>query len=155
MSKNVLLVDHSAGEQLYFTNELKKIDNTLQFFYAGSAREALKSLKRKNVDLVFIQKDLPGVNGLLLLSAIKYISRLRKVKIFIYSELIDEGYSSIAELLGASGCIEKKSEESVVQRELKAILNPGLLAKYVYFPKSEPINLGTFTSEKEEERRAG
>jgi len=147
MSKNILLVDHSDEDRLYYTHQLKKIDNGLQFFYAGSAREAMKLLKRQKIDIVFIQKDLPVVNGLLLLSAIKYISRLRKAKIYIYSEVIDEGCSSIAQMLGASGCIEKKTDESVTQRELKGILNPGLMAKYVFFRKDESTALGKFIIE--------
>lgn len=148
MSKNILLVDHSDGDRLYYTNEFKEIQNGLKFFYASSAREGLRILKRQNIDIVFIEKNLPVVNGLLLLSGIKYVSRLKKVKIFIYSESIDEGYSSLAKMLGASGCIEKKSEKSAVQRELNAILNPGLLAKYVFFPKHESTDLGNFIIEK-------
>lgn len=144
MSKNILLVDHFDGDRMYYTNELKEIQTGLQFFYATSAREGLRLLKRQKIDIVFIEKSLPIVNGLLLLSGIKYISRLKKVKIFIYSESIDEGYSSIAKMLGASGCIEKKSDRSAVQRELNAILNPGLLTKYVFFRRYESEDFGDF-----------
>jgi DNA-binding NarL/FixJ family response regulator len=145
MSKNILLIDHSGEERLYYTNEFKRIQPSLQFYYASSAREGLRVLKRNKIDIVLIQKNLPAVNGLLLLSGIKYIRKFRNVKVFIYSDSIDEGYSSLAKMLGASGCIEKKADKSVVQRELNALLNPGLLAKYVFFQNRETTQLGNVT----------
>ena len=144
MSKNILLIDHSDEERSYYTKEFNKIQNNLQFYHASSAREGLRLLKREKVDIVLIQKNLPVINGLLLLSGIKYIRKFRNLKVFIYSESIDDGYSSLARMLGASGCIEKKEDNGTVQRELNAILNPGLLPKYVFFRKREIAQLGDF-----------
>ncbi len=147
MSKNILLIDHSKAECLYYTSQFERLHHSLQFFYASTAREGLKILKRQKMDIVLIEKNLPGVNGLLLLAGIKYIRKFRDIKIFIYSASIDEGYSSLAKMLGASGCIEKKKNTHIAEQELKAILQPDLLPKYVFFRRREPTYLINFTSE--------
>lgn len=141
MSKTILLIDEDEQALSYYTQQIKKILKTVTIFYARSAAEGLEIVKRSKPEVVLVQKNLPVIPALLFLSAVKYYRRYHKIRIFIYAEEINDEYSQLAKMLGASGCVEKKDDASMAVQELKAILYGELLSTYVFFQKKMPTHL--------------
>ncbi len=137
MKKNILFIDDKSNELEYFTNAFRQITGLFHYIYAGSAEKGLSIIKRTPVDLVFVQYNLPEINGLLFLSAVKSFRKNGSLKVYLYSNSISEEESKMAKRLGAAGCLEKTPDNTTFIRELRAILNPELLPDYVFFPRME------------------
>jgi len=141
MKKNILFIYETADELLDFKNAFAEIPGVFNFFYAFTAKEGFQLLKRNTIDIAFVKYGLSQVNGLELVAAARGFAKLRTVKIYLYEDEITREQSEMARVLGASGCIEKKSDISVFVHELRAIINPQLLPNYVFLPKKVSLNL--------------
>jgi len=106
-----------------------------------TAKEGFQILKRNNIDIAFVKYGLSEIDGLQFLAAARAFTKLRSVKIYLYGEEITREQSELARVLGASGCIDKKSDAGVFVHELRAIINPQLIPNYVFLPKKVSLNL--------------
>ncbi|TMI68575.1 MAG: response regulator [Bacteroidetes bacterium] len=88
MKKHILLIDHDKNELTAFMAALKEIQGDFKCTYAESSAQALEMLKYLQPDFIFIDYDLPEVNGLRLLSVIRNEPALKQAKIFIYTEMV-------------------------------------------------------------------
>ncbi len=154
MTKNILLVDNLPIELAYLKDTLAKLSSWLNFYTAGSAREGLKILKGNSIDLVFTRKELPGIDGLKLVAAIKNFRKYQHLRVYLCSEIITDDTIQMARLLGASGCIEKQTDKQVFEHHLKAILNPELLSGFVFFSKKQTIKLTDYITVPENNAQA-
>lgn len=141
MKKDILFIYETAAELLDFKNAFAEIPGVFNFFYAFTAKEGFQILKRNNIDIAFVKYGLSQIDGLQVLAAAKAFTRLRGVKIYLYEDEITREQSELARVLGASGCIEKKSDSRVFVHELRAIINPQLIPNYVFLPKKINLNL--------------
>jgi DNA-binding NarL/FixJ family response regulator len=130
MKKHILLIDHDKNELTAFMAALKEIQGDFKCTYAESSAHALDMLKYLKPDFIFVDYDLPEINGLQLLSVIRNESALREAKVFIYTEMIGEEICKMARILGASGCIEKHATVSWLTHLFRAIFDGQLMPKY-------------------------
>ncbi len=106
-TRNVLVVDDSAVARLVVQRVINETDGFKVIGHAGSAEEALEKLKTLSVDLVILDIEMPGMNGI---EAIPHILRTnRNVPVLIVSSHCDEdAEASIrAMAMGASDLILK------------------------------------------------
>lgn len=106
-SRNVLVVDDSAVARLIVQRAVNEAGNFKVAGHAGSAEEALERLKTLSVDLVILDIEMPGMDGI---SAIPHISRgSRNAPILIVSSHCrDDAEASVrAMAMGASDVILK------------------------------------------------
>jgi len=141
MKKDILFIYETAAELLDFKNAFAEIPGVFSFFYAYTAKEGFQILKRNNVDIAFVKYSLSKIDGLQVLAAAKSFTKLRGVKIYLYGDEITREQSELARVLGASGCMEKKSDAGVFVHELRAIINPELIPNYVFLPRKVSLNL--------------
>lgn len=130
VKKQILLIDEDKDELRSFTRIVNHIDPSFRCMYADAAKRTLHLLPYAQPDFVFTNYHLPEINGLQLLSAIKFEPRLKAVKVFIYSESIDDETIKMAKILGAAGCIEKGTFNDLAH-QFKAIFSGELLPSYV------------------------
>jgi len=130
MRKHILLIDHDKNELAAFMAALKEIQGDFKCTYAESSGQALEMLKYLQPDFIFVDYDLPGVNGLQLLSVIRGEPALKQAKVFIYTEMISEEIGKMARILGASGCIEKHATVSWLTHLFRAIFDGQLMPRY-------------------------
>lgn len=71
-SRNVLVVDDSAVARLVIQRVINESDNFQVAAHAGSAEEALEKLRTVSVDLVILDIEMPGMDGI---EAIPHIMR--------------------------------------------------------------------------------
>ena len=132
MKKRVLLVDENREELFSFLEILKHIPVTLKCTHADNGMRAIEVLQHTVPDLIFIDYGLSQTDALQLVSAIRFQSKLRETRVYLYSETISDEDSKMARMLGATGCIEKSGEFSNLVHKFKAIFSPELLPSYVF-----------------------
>ena len=144
MKKHLLLIDDDQNELSSFMEALKEINGDFKCTYAGSSEQALEMLRHIQPDFIFLDYDLPQVNGLQVLSVIRNEPALRQTKVYIYTETISEEIDKMARLLGASGCIEKNATVTWLTHLFKAIFDGQLMPNYAIMKNpSQAGSLGT------------
>ena len=124
MITRILLIDDDEDELGIFTDALKAIGDFFKCTYATDAEQALSILQVMQPDFIFVDYNLPKINGLEFISAASKHIEPGVTRIFLYSTRINNDLVRTARLLGAAGCIEKSSTIGELSRELKIILDP-------------------------------
>lgn len=123
MITHILLIDDDEDELGIFTDALKAIGDFYKCTYATSAEQAMNILQIMQPDFIFVDYNLPKINGLEFISAARYHIKPDITRIFLYSTKINNDLIRTARLLGAAGCIEKSSTIGELTRDLKIILD--------------------------------
>src|SRR6185295_2600084 len=120
MTKEILLIDDDADELEVFSEALRSVDKTIQCSQAKDLNEALEFLSYSSPAYIFIDYNMPKVNGLEVVAEIK---KIEKSKIILYSNYISEEMNREAISLGAYKCVKKPNMINVLIKNLKEILN--------------------------------
>ena len=122
MCKKILLIDDDEDEQIFFTEALKEINVSVKCFCAVTAEEGMKLLKHFLPDVIFLDMNMPVLNGLECLELIKKDDGLKKIPVIIYSTGMDEHMFKDATRKGAFTCIKKKDTIKELASTLKDLL---------------------------------
>jgi CheY-like chemotaxis protein len=106
---NCLLIDDVTADLKIFCAALEGVDKTVTCVYASDGFDALKKLKDEhyNPDYIFIDMNMPRMNGNECLLEIKKIDRLKNVPVFMYSTSANPKNISQTKENGAAGYIVK------------------------------------------------
>lgn len=106
---HLLFVEDDADDQHIIRTVMDEIDSTIAVDFAGNGEEALKMLKamKKLPDIIFTDINMPRMNGLETLRALKQQVRYSQIPVFILSTSDDRVSLSAARHLGAEGYIVK------------------------------------------------
>jgi CheY-like chemotaxis protein len=107
MKKIILLIDDDQDEFDFYNDALRIINFPGNLIHAASAAQALTLLSYVIPDYIFVDYNMPRMNGLQCLEEIKKINSLQHVPVIISSTNIDDELAQHAKLLGASCCIRK------------------------------------------------
>jgi len=132
MKKRVLLIDEDKDQLISFLEILKHCQGPFKCTQATSGKQAMELLQHTVPDIIFINYELSEINALQVVSAIRFQSRLKETKVYLYSDTITDDNSKMARMLGATGCIEMSTEQSDLIHKFKAIFSPELLPSYVF-----------------------
>jgi CheY-like chemotaxis protein len=132
MKKRVLVVDEDRNELDSFLEILRHIQGPVKCTHADSGRQAIEVLQHTAPDFIFIDYELSEINALQVVSAIRFQSKLKDTKVYLYSETITDDSSKMARMLGATGCIEMSGDLNDLVHKFKAIFSPELLPSYVF-----------------------
>lgn len=83
--KNIWLADDDEDDQLVFENALKEIDPSLQLKKFATCESLLQKLKDDQPDLLFLDINMPGINGKECLKIIKENSAYKKLPVIVHS----------------------------------------------------------------------
>jgi CheY-like chemotaxis protein len=121
----ILLIDDDPDEFEFFLNALEKIPGLFDCSYAVSAEAAFSLLEELHPDYIFIDMNMPAINGLECTERLKKKDGVSDIPVFIYST----GYSEIlrerAEIAGASCCVKKPSQPQLLVNMLKSLHERG------------------------------
>ncbi len=107
MYKKILLIDDDEDEQFFFTEALKEIEAPVKFFFAITAGEGIKLMRFLSPDIVFIDINMPLLNGLECLDLIKNDDKINSIPVVIYSTGVDGVVCDDAIKKGAIDCLKK------------------------------------------------
>lgn len=121
--QKILLVDDDEDEHEIFLSALKNVTEDFRFMSAISCEDALKILTAVVPDFIFLDLNMPRINGIKTLEEIRKIKALTAVPVYIYSTGINEKDGKKAISLGAEDYIVKPNSIGTLSTILKQLLN--------------------------------
>ncbi len=125
LPKKCLLVDDDADDQEIFCIALKEVDTSITCVFANDGVRALEKLCSDSTfvpDNIFIDMNMPRMNGLECLAEIKKIERLKNTPVYIYSTSSDPKIIQASRELGATDFIVKPSTITALTNTLENLL---------------------------------
>jgi len=107
METTVLLIDDDKDDQEIFQKELKKFNSSIKFLSAYNGQEGLDILNKHSADYIFLDINMPVMNGIDALKLIKKDESLKNIPVIIYSTSDGRAYKKMALDLGASSYFTK------------------------------------------------
>jgi len=127
MESNVLVVDDSAAIRKILQRVLRQTGMIIgEIYEAGDGLEALEVLKTKSVGLVLSDINMPKMDGLQLLAAIKNAPAWREIPVVIVTTESGETKVGEAVKLGAAGYVRKPFTADQIKEKLAGILEPAV-----------------------------
>jgi two-component system chemotaxis response regulator CheY len=127
MESNILVVDDSAAIRKILQRVLRQTGMAIQTIHeAGDGEEALKLLGSNKVDLILTDINMPKMDGLELLAALKRSAEWAKVPVVMITT--EGGETKVAEAvkLGAAGYVRKPFTADQIKEKLAGIIEPAL-----------------------------
>jgi CheY-like chemotaxis protein len=123
-SKTVLMIDDDIEDQEIFSDVLKGIDPEIQCVLYPGATEALDLLEQGSQlpDWIFVDLNMPVMNGFEFLTAVKKSTALRSIPVVIYTTSNDQAHKAKARSLGAFSFITKPPDPVLLRNQLLALL---------------------------------
>ena len=116
MAKRALIVDDSKSARLSLARTLEK--HAIEVDTAETAEQALEYLWTHRPDAIFMDHNMPGMDGLQAVQAIKNNPRTATIPIMMYTSQEGELYLSQARALGAIGVLPKQIKPADVTKML-------------------------------------
>lgn len=123
----IFLVDDDTDDQEIFCNVLENISTTIECFTAVNGHEALQKLISGAVkpDLIFLDLNMPLMNGKEFLRAIKKMEGLKQIPVIILSTSSDSETIHETKMLGAKDFVTKPDKFSMWEKILRDLLSTG------------------------------
>jgi CheY-like chemotaxis protein len=115
-AKRALVVDDSRSARAFLARLLER--HRLEVDGAESAEAALEYLQRSRPDVIFMDHQMPGMDGLQAVHLIKRDPRTAMIPILMYTSQEGELYLSQARALGALGVLPKQTRPADVAKAL-------------------------------------
>lgn len=124
--RSILLIDDDAEDQEIFLDAIQEVDPGVHCAFANDAEAALKQLNEEVIlrpDMLFIDLNMPKINGKQLLREIKSADHLKGIPVIMYSTFF--GPQDIEEItsLGAVHYMIKATRFVELCNALKYILS--------------------------------
>jgi CheY-like chemotaxis protein len=110
--KVLMIVEDDVDDRLYFSDAVKEINASNECIEAWNGAQALKLLRKvkKLPDFIFIDINMPVMNGLDCLEKLKEDEQLKNIPVIIYSTSKYQKDSDYTRELGASSFITKPAD---------------------------------------------
>jgi DNA-binding NtrC family response regulator len=122
MKTHILLIDDDEDEWEIFVEALNEIKVPFNCTYARGAEQAMLLLHYLMPDFIFVDFNMPKINGLKCLTEIKKIESMHSVPVILYSNFINDENFRTALILGAATCIKKPHTVGKLAKVLKDVL---------------------------------
>ena len=119
MKTHILLIDDDINEMKTFVKALPEVVAPFTCTYASNGIHALKMLFYLRPGAIFVDYNMPVMNGLEFIEEIKKNEQLRCIPVFLYSRHISRDTIEKAEKMGTAGCMEKPATIEGLVKALK------------------------------------
>lgn len=120
-----LLVDDDADDCDFFREAVREIDDTLNFYTAENGEDALVKLRnglQKRPDFIFLDLNMPRMDGKHCLAELKKDPNLRDIPVIIYTTSSAPEDIKETHLLGASYFLTKPSDYQKLLKDLVFVM---------------------------------
>jgi two-component system chemotaxis response regulator CheY len=127
MDSDVLVVDDSAAIRKILTRVLRQTGMAIQTIHeAGDGQDALALMAEHRIDLVLSDINMPKMDGLQLLGALKASPQWRNIPVVMITT--EGGETKVAEAvrLGAAGYVRKPFTADQIKEKLVGLLEPAV-----------------------------
>ena len=121
--RSIVLVDDDQDDHELFRSACERIDASLNVLGFQNGEQALKGLSvmRSHPDVIFLDLNMPRLNGVELLQKLKYSSTLKNIPVIIYSTSFDNNVREKCSSLGAMDVMEKPSSFDTLCAKLQTV----------------------------------
>ncbi|MBN2425947.1 MAG: response regulator [Calditrichaceae bacterium] len=120
--KNVLLVDDRKENILVLESLLEHLP--LTFYKANSGEAALKILLKEDIDLIFLDVRMSGMNGIETAELIRGMKKTRSIPIIFVSGVIEKEFEQLKKKYPDNiEYVIKPLDEDVIKRHVARYLN--------------------------------
>jgi CheY-like chemotaxis protein len=123
MKKHVLLIDDDNDEVEILCTALKSAAIDHKCTWVQSVRHALLVMEHLKPDVVFIDFNMPVINGVDGIGMIRQMEYGASIPIVLYSNTINPESRETAMRLGAKACIQKPSTVELLASQLACFFN--------------------------------
>lgn len=113
MTLHVLIIDDDEDELMVISKALESLNISFKCTWAINGEQGLKQLSEIKPDVVFVDYQMPGMNGLECVRAIRKLEHCNNTLVILHSTLMEKRIQLMGNDVGASACINKS--ESVPQ----------------------------------------
>jgi CheY-like chemotaxis protein len=124
-TQECFLIDDDPDDQELFLMALKQVDKNMNCHIANSGIEALKQLRDANhfvPDFIFLDINMPKMNGLECLAEIKKLDHLGQSQILMFSTSSDVKIIEATRALGADHFLVKPPSMDLLVESLAKVL---------------------------------
>ena len=121
----ILLVDDDMDDQELFGEAMAIVDSSATCHFASDGEEGLRMLAENdtlNCDLIFLDLNMPKMNGKQFLAEVKQNAALRKIPVIIFTTSLREKDGVETADLGAAHFLTKPSSFGELCKQLENIL---------------------------------
>lgn len=121
MLRRFFLIDDDVDDSELFMEALTEIDPAIICYHAFDGQTALEKLRQHEIsdpDIIFLDINMPGMNGWQFLSSLKKEDALRHIPVVMYSTSSAKRDYDIARVMGALCFLTKPSD----YKALKSVL---------------------------------
>jgi two-component system, chemotaxis family, chemotaxis protein CheY len=127
MDSDVLVVDDSAAIRKILTRVLRQTGMAIQTIHeAGDGQDALALMAQHRIDLVLSDINMPKMDGLQLLGALKASPQWHNIPVVMITTEGGETKVADAVRLGAAGYVRKPFTADQIKEELVGLLEPAV-----------------------------
>jgi len=122
----VFLADDDADDRELFIDALKEIDLSIHCLYATNGETALQTLENdilEKPELIFLDLNMPKINGKQLLKHLKNSEPLSAIPVIMYSTFFSDNDIADIKTLGASHYLIKHTRFQELCSSLRTILD--------------------------------
>jgi CheY-like chemotaxis protein len=123
MTLHVLIIDDDEDELMVITKALESLNISFNCSWATSGEQGLKQLPHLRPDIIFVDYQMPGMNGLECVSAIRKLEHCNHSLVILHSTLMEKRIQLMGSNLGASACINKPDSVSQLTHFLEGFLH--------------------------------
>jgi two-component system response regulator DegU len=120
---NLLVVDDHQLFRKSLVRLLQVFSINLTFFEAANGFEALETLKSKKIDIVFLDIQMPEMNGIDCLKKIKALHT--HIKVIVLTQFDEPALIVHLITLGADGFLLKDSNPDELEKAIRAVIQDG------------------------------
>ena len=122
--KQCLIIDDDQDDQEIFLMCLNKVDNNISCLTSNNGVDAIALLQSNPdyiPDYIFIDVNMPKMNGITCLGILKHIERLKYSKFYMYSTTSDASSVDDSNKLGVNEFIVKPTKTTELKEKLSKI----------------------------------
>jgi CheY-like chemotaxis protein len=132
--RSIFLVDDDEDDRSLFKEAVSVLDKNIQCWTASDGQQALDMLQFELVvtpDVIFLDLNMPKMNGLEFLKNLKKLRNFKSIPVIIYTTSSNPEDIRKTKELGATDYLTKPSDFDQLYQKLITILNKHLVPSYL------------------------
>jgi len=123
MTLHVLIIDDDEDELTVITKALESLNISFKCTWAINGEQGLKQLPDLRPDIIFVDYQMPGMNGLECVRAIRKLEHCNNTLVILHSTVMEKRIQLMGSDLGASACINKPDSVQKLTHFLECFLH--------------------------------
>lgn len=124
LARTVILVDDDLDDHEVFKSACMVVDPTIEVIGFESGEQALRDLSTFEImpDMIFLDLNMPRLNGIEVLEAVKAMEKMKVVPVIVYTTSFDTWVKERCQTIGAADVIEKPNSFDALCEKLGTLL---------------------------------